>query len=175
MPDEFDSLAAPSGDEHRPESATALAAQIVAELGEPDGRLKVVLDEEEMAWLLRDGTRVSWFNLKEADQLSTDRRERLVRALADLVRRYDEMSSTVKELKVGRRYVIDYKTDQTRQIHRSGRTMRLKGTLLSISGFRHARGVRGAGWVLTLEYKPTFGEKTVYKIDTIWLVKIRPI
>jgi hypothetical protein len=174
MSDEFDELAAPSGDEERPHAATDLVDEIVAELGEPDGRLAIVPEDEGMAWLLRDGTRLSSFNLTEADRLPADRRMRLVSAFAGLVRHYDEMRSTVKGLEVGRRYLIDYKSQGTQQIHRGGRSIRMKGTLRSVSGFRHARGVSGAGWVLTFEYKPTFGEKTTYKIDTSWLLKIRP-
>ncbi len=174
MPDEFDDLAAPSGDEQRPRSAADLTAEIATSLDEPEGRLAIVADDEEMAWLLRDGTRLSWFNLKEADQLSTERHDKLVRAFANLVRRYDEMHPIVGGLEVGRHYLIDYKSELTRQFHRGGRVMRVKGTLLSVSEFRHARGVSGAGWVLKLEYKPTFGDKNVYKIDTTTLVKIRP-
>jgi hypothetical protein len=173
MPDKFDDLAAPSGDSQRPHSAADLTAEIVTSLSEPEGRLAIVADDEEMAWLLRDGVRLSWFNLKETDQLTAERRARFVQALAKLVRRYEEMRSTVKGLEVGRRYVIDYKSPGLEAIHRGGRSMRVKGTLLSVSGFRYARGVSGAGWVLTLEYKPTFGDKNVYKIDTSWLLKIR--
>ncbi|MEW6060021.1 MAG: hypothetical protein AB1551_07790 [Actinomycetota bacterium] len=173
MGDEFDELAVPGGEERRARSATDLTAEIAALLGEPDGRLAIVPDEEEMAWLLRDGKRLSSFNLKEADQLSAERHERLVQKFADLVRRYDELLPIVEGLEVGRRYNVDYISEESRRIHRGGRSIRAKGTLLSVSGFRHGRGVGGAGWVLTLEYKPTFGEKSVYKIDTTTLVKIR--
>jgi hypothetical protein len=167
---EFDDLAGPSDGALRPESATRLVDEIAASLGEPAGRLTIAAGEDpEMAWLLRDGRRLSWFNLREAERQTGERRTRLVRTFADMVRRYDELRPVIDGLTIGRRYRVEYKNEKIR------RTFRTKGVLRAVSEFRHARGVTGAGWTLTLESKPAFGKPVTYRFDTAALTDIRPV
>ena len=102
--DDFEDLGRPSGAGPGPDAAASLAAEIVAALKETAGRLEVVPDEGEMAWLVRDDRRVSWFNLAAAERAGGVRREGLVRAFAELIRRDDAQRPVIEGLVVGRRY-----------------------------------------------------------------------
>ena len=44
--------------------------------------------------------------------------------------------------------------------------------LRGVSEFRHAEGVAGAGWTLTLETKPAFYPPVTFDVDTSTLVDI---
>jgi hypothetical protein len=166
--DEFDDLARPSG-AGSPDSAIRLAAEISQALDEPPGRLAVVPDERDMAWLVRDGYRVSWFNLSAADRPSVERRARMVRSFADLIRRYDQLRPTIEGLQVGRRYRVQYKDTYLRRVFSS------KSVLRSVSEFSPAEGVEGGEWVLRFEDKPAFYPPTTYEVHTSTLVDIRPV
>ena len=167
--DDFDDLAHPSGAGSGPDAAAALAADIAAALEEPADRLEVDPDQREMAWLVRDGRRISWFNLAAAERTGGSRRPALVRAFAAMIRRYDAQRPTIEGLVVGRRYRLHYKNDELRRI------FRVKAVLLAVSAFHHAEGVVGAGWTLTLETKPAFYPPVTFDVDTSTLVDIAPV
>jgi hypothetical protein len=167
--DDFEDLARPSGAGPGPDAAASLAAEIVAALKETAGRLEVVPDEGEMAWLVRDDRRVSWFNLAAAERAGGVRRKGLVRAFAELIRRDDAQRPLIEGLVVGRRYRLHYKNDEIRRI------FRVKAVLRAVSEFRHAEGVAGAGWTLTLETKPAFYPPVTFDVDTSTLVDITPL
>jgi hypothetical protein len=167
--DDFDDLARPSGAGAGPEAAAALASDISAALGEPSDRLKVRPDQGEMAWLVRDGRRISWFNLAAAERAGGSRRPRLVRTFAGMIRQFDELRPTIEGLEVGRRYRLHYKNDELRRI------FRVKAVLRAVSAFHHAEGVAGAGWTLTLETKPAFYRPVTFDVDTSTLVDITPM
>jgi hypothetical protein len=167
--DEFEDLARPSGTGPGPDAASRLTAEVAASLEEPAGRLDVVLEQGEMAWLVRDGRRVSWFNLAAADRAGGARRTGLVRAFAGMIRRYDAQRPEIEGLVVGRRYRLHYKNDEIRRI------FRVKAVLRAVSAFHHAEGVAGAGWILTLETKPAFYPPVTFDVETSTLVDIRPL
>ena len=167
--DDFDDLARPSGAGAGPEAAAALASDISAALGEPADRLNVRPDQSEMAWLVRDGRRISWFNLAAAERAGGSRRPRLVRTFAGMIRKYDALRPTIEGLEVGRRYRLHYKNDELRRI------FRVKAVLRGVSAFHHAEGVAGAGWTLTLETKPAFYRPVTFDVDTSTLVDITPM
>jgi hypothetical protein len=167
--DDFEDLARPSGAGPGPDAAASLAADIVAALKETAGRLEVVPDEGQMAWLVRDDRRVSWFNLAAAERAGGARRKGLVRAFAELIRRDDAQRPLIEGLVVGRRYRLHYKNDEIRRI------FRVKAVLRGVSEFRHAEGVTGAGWTLTLETKPAFYPPVTFDVDTSTLVDITPL
>ncbi|MFB3739602.1 MAG: hypothetical protein ACE14W_11650, partial [Candidatus Velamenicoccus archaeovorus] len=144
MPDEgFEELEGPNERPLEPAAGVDLAAEIAraAELAPP--RVATEVEDEEMAWLLLDGRRVSWFNLRAASRAGAERRSRMVRAFAELLRRVDRLRPMIEGLEVGRRYRVEYRNQQLR------RNMRVKGVLRDVSEFRIASGVTGAGWVLT--------------------------
>ena len=126
-------------------------------------------DQGEMAWLVRDGRRVSWFNLAAAERAGGSRRPGLIRAFAGMIRRYDALRPTIEGLVVGHRYRLHYKNDELRRI------FRVKGVLRAVSAFHHAEGVAGAGWILTLETKPAFYPAVTFDVDTSTLVDIAPL
>jgi hypothetical protein len=167
--DDFEDLARPSGAGPGPDAAARLAADITAGLEEAAGHLEVVSDQGEMAWLVRDGRRVSWFNLAAAERAGGVRRKGLVRAFAELIRRYDAQRPVIEGLVVGGRYRLHYKNDEIRRI------FRVKAVLQAVSEFRHAEGVTGAGWTLTLESKPAFYPPVTFDVDTSTLVDITPL
>jgi len=167
--DDFEDLARPSGAGPGPDAAARLAADIDAALEEPAGRLEVLPDQGEMAWLVRDGRRVSWFNLAAAERAGGSRRPGLIRAFAGMIRRYDALRPTIEGLVVGHRYRLHYKNDELRRI------FRVKGVLRAVSAFHHAEGVAGAGWILTLETKPAFYPAVTFDVDTSTLVDIAPL
>ncbi len=164
----FEDLARPSGS-GSPDSASRLAAEISDSLGESPGRLAIVPDERDMAWLLRDGRRLSWFNLSVADRPAGERRTRLVRSFADLVARYDRLRPTIEGLQVGRRYEVQYKDAYLR------RNFRSKSVLLEVSEFQHADGVDGGEWVLLFEDKPAFYPPTTIEVHSSSLVEIKEL
>ncbi len=164
----FDELAGPSGERPHPRSAADLAAEIASALGEPPGRLRVEPDGPEMAWLVRDGRRLSWLNLREAERLNAERRRELVRSLRDVVRRIDELASTIERLEVGRAYAVEYTNPRIR------RTFRVKAVLRSVSELHPGRGVSGAGWTLGFESRPRFGAPGTFEVDTSVLTRIEP-
>jgi len=51
----------------------------------------------------------------------------------------------------------------------------VKAVLRAVSEFRHAEGVTGSGWTLTLETKPAFYPPVTFDVDTSTLVDIRPL
>jgi hypothetical protein len=167
--DDFEDLARPSGAGPGPDAAAALAADIASALEEPAERLEVRPDQGEMAWLVRDGHRISWFNLAAAERAGGSRRPGLVRAFAGMIRQYDAMRPTIEGLVVGRRYRLHYKNDELRRI------FRVKAVLRAVSPFHHAEGVAGAGWTLTLETKPAFYPPVTFDVDTSTLVDIAPL
>ena len=59
---------------------------------------------------------------------------------------------------------MHYKNDEIRRI------FRVKAVLRAVSEFRHAEGVTGAGWTLTLETKPAFYPPVTFDVDTSTLV-----
>lgn len=166
MGDDFEDLARPSGAGPGPDAAARLAAEVTAALEEPAERLEVLPDQGEMAWLLLDGRRISWFNLAAAERAGGTRRAGLVRAFAGMIRRYEELRPTIEGLVVGERYRLHYKNDELRRI------FRVKAVLRAVSAFRHAEGVAGAGWTLTLETKPAFYPPVTFDVDTSTLVDI---
>lgn len=166
--DEFEDLARPSGP-GSPDASSRLAAEISDALDEPPGRLSVVPDQRDMAWLLRDGTRLSWFNLSAADRPAGERRARLVRSFADLVARYDNLRPTIEGLHVGRRYEVQYKDEYLR------RNFRSKSVLREVSEFQHADGVDGGEWVLRFEDKPAFYPPTTIEVHSSTLVDIQEL
>lgn len=164
MGDDFSDLSQPG-----PERGAADLARLVADaLGEPPGRMTVEREDEEMAWLLRDGVRLSSFNLRAVGSSDLARRADFARALAGLVRRFDELRPTLAGLEVGKPYVVDYRNARIR------RTFRVKGTLLEVSPFRPAEGPSGGGWTLTLESTPRFGAPSRFRVETDVLTRIVP-
>ncbi|HEX5949806.1 MAG TPA: hypothetical protein VFZ96_02295 [Actinomycetota bacterium] len=164
MGDDFRDLTQPG-----PERAAGdLARQISDALGEPPGRLAVEREDEEMAWLVRDGVRLSSFNLRAVAAADAGRRADFVKALAALVRRYEELRPTLEGLEPGKPYVVDYKHEQLRRI------FRVKGTLLEVSPWQPAEGPAGGGWTLTLESKPRFGPPSRFRVQTDVLTRIVP-
>jgi hypothetical protein len=107
-------------------------------------------------------------NLRALGTADPERRARFVRALADLVTRFDEQRGTVEELEVGRRYAVEYKHEKLR------RTFRVTGELLDVSGWRPADGPTGGGWTLTLESRPRFGKPSRFNVRTEVLTRIEP-
>jgi hypothetical protein len=163
MGDDFSDLSRSSrGD------AGDLAAEVAAALGEPPGRLSLEADDEEMAWLVRDGVRLSRLNARAVGSADPERRAAFARALADLVRRYERWAPTVAELQVGRPYRVDYKHERLR------RTFRVKGVLVARSPWRPGDGPTGGGWTLTLESRPRFGSPSTFHVDTDVLTRIEP-
>jgi hypothetical protein len=162
MGDGFDDLVQPSPERR----AGDLAADVSAALGEPPGRISVEPEDDEMAWLTREGVRLSRFNARATGSAPPERRAAFAKALADLVRRYEELWPTIEQLEVGREYRVDYKHDRLR------RTFRVKGTLLEISPWREAEGATGGGWRLTLESRPRFGSPSRFHVDTDVMTKI---
>lgn len=167
--DDFDDLARPSGSGPGPGAAAALAADIATALEEPADRLEVRPDQGEMAWLIRDGRRIAWFNLAAAERTGGSRRPSLVRAFARMIRRYDELRPTIEGLVVGRRYRLHYKNEELRRI------FRVKAVLRAVSPFHHAEGVEGAGWTLTIETKPALYPPVTFHVDTSTLVDITAV
>lgn len=167
--DDFEDLARPSGAGPGPDAAARLAADIAAALDETAGRLEVVSDQGEMAWLVRDGRRLSWFNLAAAERAGGHRRTGLVKAFAGMIRRYDAQLPVIEGLVVGRRYRLHYKNDEIRRI------FRVKAVLRAVSAFHHAEGVAGAGWTLRLETKPAFYPPVTFDVDTSTLVDVHPL
>jgi hypothetical protein len=151
------------------EAASALAADIVTVLGEPPGRVEVVPDDGSMAWLVREGRRLSWFNLWAAEREGGPRRSEMVRAFADLVRRIDEQRPVIERLEVGRPYMVQYRNEEL------FRNFRLKAVLRSVSEFGHARGIAGAGWTLTLETKPRLFPASTFTVHTSTVVQIEAL
>ena len=164
MADGFDDLVQPGPDR----SAGDLVAEVLAALGEPPGRVAVEAEDDEMAWLTRDGIRLSRFNARATGAAEPERRAAFARTLADLVRRYDELRPTIERLEIGRTYRVDYKNARLR------RTFRVKGTLLEVSPWRAAEGTNGGGWRLTLETSPRFGSPSRYHVDTDVMTEIVP-
>ena len=161
--DDFDDLSRPSGGE-----AGDLAALVAGVLGEVPGRLTLEPEGEEMAWLVRDGVRLSRCNTHAVSSADPERRAAFARALADLVRRFDELRPTIDGLEIGRRYEVDYKHQKLRRI------FRVKGTLLEVSAWRPADGPSGGGWTLALESKPRFGAPSRFQVETDVLTRIVP-
>ena len=165
MSDDFEELSRPSPER----SAGDLAGQVADALGEPPGRLEVEREnEEDMAWLIRDGVRLSTFNLRAVGSADPERRTAFAKALAGLVHRFDELRPTIDSLEVGRPYVVDYKHEKLRRI------FRVKGTLIEVSPWRPAEGPTGGGWTLTLESKPRFGAPSRFHVETAVLTRIVP-
>jgi hypothetical protein len=164
MGDDFRDLTQPG-----PERAAGdLARQVSDALGEPPSQLTVEREDEEMAWLVRDAVRLSSFNLRAVGAAGAGRRADFVKALADLVRRYDELRPTLEGLERGKPYVVDYKHEKLRRI------FRVKGTLLEVSPWQPAEGPAGGGWTLTLESKPRFGPPSRFRVQTDVLTRIVP-
>ncbi|HSD49716.1 MAG TPA: hypothetical protein VLE71_07805 [Actinomycetota bacterium] len=166
MGDDFRDLTQPG-----PERAAGdLARQIADALDEPPGRVAVEPqdEDEEMAWLLREGVRLSSFNLRAVGAAEADRRAGFVEALAGLVRRYEELRPTLEGLEPGNRYVVDYKHERLRRV------FRVKGTLVDVSPWQPAEGPSGGGWTLTLESRPRFGEPSRFRVQTDVLTRIVP-
>lgn len=167
VPDDFDDLA-------RPEDPSAVAADLAALvaslLGEPADRLRVEPEDDggEMAWLVRDGMRISRFNPVALSRSATDRRREFAKALAKFARRLDELRGTIDALEIGRRYTVDTKNRELR------RTFRSTGVLRDVSPFRPAEGAIGGGWSLTFEVRPRFGRPTVLRVETAGLIRIEP-
>ena len=164
MGEDFGDLSRP-GPEHASGELTELVATA---LGEAPGRLTVEREDDEMAWLVRDGARLSRFNIRAVAAADPDRRLAFAEALARVARRYDELRPTIDGLEVGRPYTVDYKHEQLRRI------FRVKGTLLEVSPWRPAEGPEGGGWTLTLESKPRFGAPSTFHVETAVLTRIVP-
>ena len=164
MSDGFDDLVRPSHDR----SAGDLAAQVSAALGEAPGRVAIEPEDDEMAWLTREGVRLSRFNAHATGGAAPERRAAFARALADLVRRYDELRPTIDDLEVGGRYRVDYKHEKLR------RTFRVTGELLEVSPWQPADGPSGGGWTLTLETRPRFGKPSRFQVSTDVMTDISP-
>lgn len=167
MPDDFDDLARP---EDPGAVAADLAAEVAAALGEPADRARVELadDGREMAWLVRDGIRISRFNAAALSRTGTDRRRAFAEALAALARTLDGLRDTIDALEIGRRYTVDTRNSGLR------RTFRSTGVLREISPFRPADGTTGGGWSLTFEVRPRFGRPTALHVETNALARIEP-
>jgi hypothetical protein len=163
--DDFEDLSRPSGGS----GADDLADAVVAALGEDPGRLALEPEGDEMAWLVRDGVRVSRVNLRAVASADPGRRDRFARALSDLVRRYDELRPTIEALEPGRSYRVDYKHEKLR------RTFRVKGVLVEVSPWTTADGATGGGWILTLESSPRFGEPSRFHVGTDVLTRVVPV
>jgi hypothetical protein len=166
---QFEEVALTGSREASRDAGVTLAAEIAAAAGEPQGRLAIVPDEGSMAWLMRDGRRLSWFNLWAAEREGGHRRSQLVRAFADLVRRIDEQRPLMKRLEVGRTYRVQYRNEELL------RNFVVKAVLRSVSEFAHARGVVGAGWTLTLETKPRFFPASTFEVHTSTLVEVEAL
>lgn len=164
MADDFSDLTRPGPER----GASDLVRQVADALSESPGRLTVEREDEEMAWLLRDGVRLSSFNLRAVGAADAGRRAEFVRALAGLVRRYEQLRPTLEGLETGRPYVVDYKHEGLR------RTFRVKGTLLEVSPWLPAEGPTGGGWTLTLESRPRFGRPARFAVQTDVLTRIVP-
>ena len=164
MSDGFDDLVRPSPGR----SAGDLAAQVSAALGEPPGRVAIEPEDDEMAWLTREGVRLSRFNAQATGGAAPERRAAFALALADLVRRYDELRPTIEDLEVGGRYRVDYKHERLR------RTFRVTGELLEVSPWQPADGPSGGGWTLTLETRPRFGKPSRFRVGSDVLTTIAP-
>jgi hypothetical protein len=164
----FEDLAGPNERPIDPTTGGDLASEIARAMGIPPGRIAVEPVSDEMAWLALDGLRLSWFNLRTASRMSADRRSRLVRAFAELARRVDHLRPMIEGLEIGRRYRVEYRNEQIR------RNLRVKGVLRGVTEFRHAKGVSGAGWVLTLQTTPAIGTPATFRLETTTLVDIRP-
>jgi hypothetical protein len=121
-----------------------------------------------MAWLARDGVRVSRINLRSVASADPGRRDRFARALADLVRGYDELRPRIDALEPGRAYRVDWKNQKLRRIFRA------KAVLVEVSPWTPADGVTGGGWTLTLESRPRFGEPSRFHVGTDVLTRIVP-
>jgi hypothetical protein len=145
-----------------------LAEQVANALGEASGRLTVEREDDEMAWLVRDGVRLSTFNLRAAGSADPERRAAFAKALAGLVRRFDGLRPTIEGLAVGRAYKVDYKHEKLRRI------FRVKGILVEVSAWRLAEGPTGGGWMLTLESRPRFGPPSTFHVETDVLTRIVP-
>lgn len=164
MGDDFRDLSQPG-----PERAAGdLARQVSDALGEAPGRLAVEREDEEMAWLVRDGVRLSSLNLRAVGGADAARRAGFVRALADLVRRYEELRPTLEGLEPGKPYVVDYKHERLRRVHR------VKATLVEVSPWEAAEGPAGGGWTLTLETTPRFGSPSRFRVRSDVLTRIVP-
>ena len=164
MGDDFGDLSRPG-----PERGAGDLADLVANaLGEAPGRLTVEREDEEMAWLVRDGIRLSTFNLRAAGSTDPERRAAFAKALAELVRRLDELRPTIDGLEVGRAYKVDYRHEKLRRI------FRVKGSLVEVSTWRLAEGPTGGGWTLTLESRPRLGAPSTFHVDTDVLTRIVP-
>ncbi len=164
MGEDFGDLSRPG-----PERGAGELAELVATaLGEPAGGLVVEREDDEMAWLVRAGVRLSRFNLRTVGSADPTRRLAFARALAALVRRYDSLGPTIAGLEVGRPYRVDYKNERLR------RTFRVKGTLVEVSGWEPAEGPTGGGWALTLESRPRYGEPSLFRVETDVLTRIVP-
>lgn len=162
MGDDFDDLTQPSGGRR----AGDLTAEIATALGEAPGRLTVEPEDDEMAWLSRDGVRLSRFNLRATGSADPGRRTAFADALAELVRRFDALRPTIDGLEIGRAYRVDYKHERLR------RTFRVKGVLVEVSAWRPAEGPTGGGWMLTLESRPRFGGPSTFHVDTAVMTRI---
>jgi hypothetical protein len=159
------------GDLSRPgpeRGAGDLAGLVANALGETPGRVAIEREDEEMAWLVRDGVRVSTFNLHAAGSADPERRAAFAKALAGLVRRFDQLRPTIEGLEVGRAYKADYKHEKLRRI------FRVKGILVEVSTWRPAEGPTGGGWTLTLESRPRFGAPSTFQVETDVLTRIVP-
>ena len=164
MGDDFRDLSQPGPDR----AAGDLARQISDALGEPPGRLTIQPEDEEMAWLVRDGVRLSSFNLPAVGAAEPGRLAGFVGALAGLIRRYEELRPMLEDLEPGKHYVVDYKHERLR------RTFRVKGTLVEVGPWQPADGPTGGGWTLTLESRPRFGEPSRFRVETDVLTRIVP-
>lgn len=162
MADDFDDLTQPSGGRR----AVDLATEVATALGEAPGRLAVEPEDDEMAWLTRDGVRLSRFNLRATGKADPGRRTSFAEALAELVRRFDEQRPTIEGLEVGRSYRVDYKHERLR------RTFRVAGVLVEVSPWHPAEGPTGGGWTLTLETRPRFGAPSTFHVDTAVMTRI---
>lgn len=151
-----------------PGAAGDLAALVAAELGEPPGRLGLEVERGDLAWLVRGGVRVCSVDPAAVAAADPARRSAFVRALADLVRRYDALRTTIDGLEVGRTYRVDYKHEGLR------RTFRVKAVLREIGPWVPARGVDGGGFTLTLQTRPRFGSPTTFHVATDVLTRIVP-
>lgn len=162
--DDFGDLSRPSG----ARGAGPLAEEISAALEEPPGDVALEEEDDEMGWIVRDGVRLSRVNFQAVGGADVERRARFVRAMADLVARFDEQRGTIDELEVGRRYRVDYKHERLR------RTFRVTGELLEVSPWHPADGPTGGGWTLTLESRPRFGEPSRFQVQTDVVTGIAP-
>ncbi len=166
--DGFEDLAGPNQRGPDPGAGEELADEIARAMKVPTDRIAVEPEDEEMAWLLLDGRQVSWFNLRTASRTVGQRRSHLVRAMADLTDHIDRIRPLIEGLEPGRRYRFEYRNSEIR------RNLRVKGVLRSVSGFRTAKGVAGAGWVLTIETRPAVGKPSTFHLETTTLVAVRP-